>query len=651
MADEGSAEKLAIDLEARVTDLEKGMVRAQAIANKAYAGLKKGSSSATRQMEADMARSTSFINNALASTSTRMGTFTRSGLGGMTAGFLGAVAPILSVTAALNTARAALSDFDRIGKNAKASGLGAEAFQELAYAAELGGVATETFAKSMEALNRNVGMAAVGKGELVEKLKQLNPQLLANIVATGSQEERLRLVADALEAESDASQKAAIATAVFGDAGVRMVEMLKGGSKALDDTADKARKLGIVVSSDLIARAEELNDEFTTATRVMDMQFKQVLIDLAPLLIGTAQLAGGLAWAIRQVVDAFKELDMKSTAGLAERQATIKDLLSRNAGTAAQVDSAGFIVPGSPMSVGIPAEQVAQLEAELAAIEAVLETRRKLDEARNAPLVVPPGGGGGGSVGGSSEDKAAQIIAALEAERAAIGLTAVEVEKLSVLRQAGADATDIQKQRIIELVQAINDEQAAAEIRASTEGPFEVMTAQLDELEGLLARGAISWDEYGQAAMRARAMAAGEALAMVGQITGAMTQLFEDNKALQLANVGVNTAAGVAKTLADYGGTPWGWAAVAGVVASGAAQAAAIMGARPGSSSAAGAAANTGAAVAAAPQQARQIGGTVVINGDSFGPSHIEGVINQITDMVNADGAANLVLAIERARR
>src|SRR5690606_36089261 len=112
------------------------------------------------------------------------------------------------------------------------------------------------------------------------------------------QEARIRLVADAIDRETDASRKAALAAAAFGDSGTRMVEMLKGGATALDDTSNKARALGIVIDRELIARGEALNDEFATATRVMDLEFKKALIDLAPALIATAQLAGAVARGI-----------------------------------------------------------------------------------------------------------------------------------------------------------------------------------------------------------------------------------------------------------------------------------------------------------------------------------------------------------------
>jgi len=60
--------------------------------------------------------------------------------------------------------------------------------------------------------------------------------------------------------------------------------------------------------------------------------------------------------------------------------------------------------------------------------------------------------------------------------------------------------------------------------------------------------------------------------------------MFKDNKAFAIANAVVNTAEAVTKTLAQYGATPWGFAAAGVAAASGAAQIAAILSSNKGSS-------------------------------------------------------------------
>lgn len=86
MAAEGDVERLVVLLEARIRDFEKNLQKASGTADRTFAQMRRDSRSATQQMEADMARSTSRINQMLASTSTRIGAYGKSMAVGLAAG-------------------------------------------------------------------------------------------------------------------------------------------------------------------------------------------------------------------------------------------------------------------------------------------------------------------------------------------------------------------------------------------------------------------------------------------------------------------------------------------------------------------------------------------------------------------------------------
>lgn len=69
----GDEERLIVLLEAKVRDFEKNLQKASGTADRNFNRMRKNSRSATQQMEADMVRSTTRINQALASTSTQIG--------------------------------------------------------------------------------------------------------------------------------------------------------------------------------------------------------------------------------------------------------------------------------------------------------------------------------------------------------------------------------------------------------------------------------------------------------------------------------------------------------------------------------------------------------------------------------------------------
>src|SRR5690606_12457921 len=185
--------------------------------------------------------------------------------------------------------------------------------------------------------------------------------------------------------------KAAIASAVFGDAGVRMVEVLKGGSAALDETARKARSLGLVVDSHLIARAETLNDEFATATRIIDLNFKQALVNLAPVLATIAKATSILAGDIRRLVDSMLSLENQSNISLEAQMRSLGlerlDSEKRILELRREQDGLGYFDAGRRAVIE---QAVAGLEKRMAGIAAEEQKIMQVLEGRNVTTQPPP---------------------------------------------------------------------------------------------------------------------------------------------------------------------------------------------------------------------------------------------------------------------
>ncbi len=421
------SKKLTVDVIARIDKLEKGMARASQVTNRQFSAI-----------ESRAKRFDGVMNNVGA------GAF-----GAFTKGAFGLLAPILGVAAAVNTAKDAMKEFGDIADSAKAAGLDSEFFQGLAYQAGLGGVAIDALSTSLATFNRNSGLAVVNKGKMAAALKALNPELLANIQAATSQDERVRLAADAIAKAGTASERAALSVALFGDAGAKLADVFSGGSNAIAAMANEAKGLGLIIDRDLIAKADELGDKFDTATKVMDLQFKQALIDLAPFLIGTAKLAGDLAAAVNFLSESMQGLADRSTSRLQDDFDALANLKNNQA--------TGSIVPvlpgqrgygGNPDAVAVGQQA---LDQQMADIQAELR-RRAINQLRigltqqQAPVAGPDDGAGSGSAStrNAAADAAirqAQAIADLvdqygfEGEQ--LGRNAQEQELYNALRQAG----------------------------------------------------------------------------------------------------------------------------------------------------------------------------------------------------------------------
>jgi hypothetical protein len=566
MANEGDAERLVVLLEARIRDFEKNMKKAEGTADGSYRRMRQGSRSATRQMEQDMVRSTSRINQALATTSARIGVFGKS----FAAGLVGPVAGLLSVTAAINGTRAALEKFDGIAKMAKASGLDGEFFQGLAYHAKLGGVEVNELSASLNAFAKNAGMAAIGKGELVEKLKLLNPELLENIKLATSQEERIKLVADALAKETDASKRAALAAAAFGDAGVRMVEVFKDGASAIDTTVQKARALGIVVDREILASAEKLNDEFSTVVEIVDIKLKTALVNLGPVLVYLAGLVADIAADLQRLMNPDEWIPM--LAGTTAAESRMRKLLDelRTEQNASNMNDALGISYGTG----------------------------GIHEAMMGEGSMSSNGIGAGAIGRDLEQIfGVKLGGNLKAPTTPI-IDTGEIDKV------GTSIEDMSKRSI----------------------------GAIDQLRNSTELGQLAFMGLGKSAQAAADMSAESILGSVGQITGILAGAFEDNKALQAANVVVDTAAGIMKAYSQGGMFAAPMAVAIG--AAGAAQLGAIMSAQPGSASIASPEAS---APAAAPQQqARSI--MINLQGDTFSGSGAKSLLERLNDELRVDG-------------
>jgi hypothetical protein len=228
----------------------------------------------------------------------------------------GALVAGLGFSKLINDTKEALTEFDALAKQADTTGLGTDFYQTMQLAAEEAGVAQNTLNSVMIAFVKSVGEAKAGIGPLVGGLKVLDGELLAAIKSADNQEDALRIVADALQNAKTATDRARIANAAFSGSGIVMERVLKQGSAGLDETAAKARRLGIIIEESLLRTSEKLANDYGVAAMSIDRQFKRSLIDLAPWIVSSADAVAGLARALPALSEAGRDVGDMSTMGL-----------------------------------------------------------------------------------------------------------------------------------------------------------------------------------------------------------------------------------------------------------------------------------------------------------------------------------------------
>lgn len=213
--------------------------------------------------------------------------------------------PLLAVGAAVAGAvagitaglKSAIDTADEMGKAAQKFGVPVEALSALSHAAELADVSLETLGTGLRKLSQSMVKDADG-------FKQLGINIRDAAGNLRSTEDVFTDLAEAFSRMPDGAQKTALAVELLGRSGAELIPLLNSGSAGLKAMTEEARKLGLVITKETAAGAEQFNDNLTRLGAFMRGVFLQVVAKLAPLL---ADLSNSL-------FDLAKNSDLSSIA-------------------------------------------------------------------------------------------------------------------------------------------------------------------------------------------------------------------------------------------------------------------------------------------------------------------------------------------------
>lgn len=266
-------ERLIVSLEARIRDFEKNMAKAERRGSNTYRGLAHRSKSATTAMERDMIGATGRINQALASTSSRIGSFGKAFAG--TAVAVGMAA----ITRGAVQAVGAVADLDR---QARRAGVSVEAFQELKFVGEQNRIEVDAMTDGLKELQlRADEFVVTGKGPAAEAFQRLGYRA-EDLKRSLEDPKELFLDLIGRMEEFDDAARIRIGDEIFGGtAGERFVELVGRGEGALRSTIQAARDAGIVMDAELIEKAAELDRKFSALQARASAFFKEIVIGIA----------------------------------------------------------------------------------------------------------------------------------------------------------------------------------------------------------------------------------------------------------------------------------------------------------------------------------------------------------------------------------
>ena len=249
---------------------------------------------------------------------------------------LAGAAAIASAGALFGLAKSVADVADNARKTAQSVGLTTEVFQELAFAAELGGVKQEELAGSLRLLARNALDASRGSETTARAFRELGVEITdvqGNLRPT---ESILLDIADVFKDLPDGPKKTGLALEILGRSGSKLIPTLNQGALAMVELGEEARRSGAIISDEMAQDAEEMNDSLVRARKAVFGVTAAVGKELFPIIQNIALAFRD--WAVENrelivqrlhvVVDLAKEAVRGAFIATRQFVVTLRDLVT-----------------------------------------------------------------------------------------------------------------------------------------------------------------------------------------------------------------------------------------------------------------------------------------------------------------------------------
>ena len=228
---------------------------------------------------------------------------------------------------------------DSLDKMSARLGISAVKLQEWSFAATHAGAAPEDLEDALKDLSEKIAEVAGGDtGDAAQLFSALGISVKDASGKIRPASDIFEEVADAIQRNEDPALRTKMAMVLMGDSGRKLIPMLSGGSKGLDDAAARARKFGLVLSNDAVKAAADMTDHLNDMRACIGAVVNMIGARLAPIIIRVADRFRDLAVANREVfgekfekvarsfVATFEKIDFE---GLASGILTIADYALR----------------------------------------------------------------------------------------------------------------------------------------------------------------------------------------------------------------------------------------------------------------------------------------------------------------------------------
>lgn len=197
--------------------------------------------------------------------------------------FRGAMAGAAGAAGAGLLIKSQLEAADSIAKVADSIGISTTALQEYRFMADRSGVATTMLDNGLGAFSKRLGELKAGTGSLYGFLKKNNEALAEQLAATTSTDQALAIFLDHLGQIENQADKTALSAAAFSrTAGIKMTNLVKGGSAGLAGMRKEFEDLGLAIDEKYLREAEAAVDSFTNLEYLIRARLMGSIVALAP---------------------------------------------------------------------------------------------------------------------------------------------------------------------------------------------------------------------------------------------------------------------------------------------------------------------------------------------------------------------------------
>lgn len=443
------------------------------------------------------------------------------------------------VTGIALVVRHMINEADKMGGMSSQIGVAVDQLSALKYAAEQSDVSFEVLTQSLTKLNVALGAVAGGNAENNPATLAFNALGIAAYDTSGKLKTAdvvLSEVATKFASYKDGANKAAIATALFGEQGVKLTPMLNRGAAGIESLKKEAQALGIVIDADTARAAKEFNEvlaRLQASGQGVALQLGKRLLPDMKLLAQAMETATRDGGTMDTVLDGVA-LTFKGIATGALVTAANITMMGGSIKSVVQF-ARDFVSVGLDQAMKNQAANALELAKTLQGMKAAVEGMW--------------GGKNDGPIPSDLAKKAEDVPKALAPAMKA-------AEDLSAQFAAGRAAA----RAMLDDILSSPTEDVATKIAAVTQAAKD---------------GTITFAELGRTMKQVMADQANLMDAVVAQATSAATSLFTDNKGVAIASALINTYMAITKALASAP-PPYSYALAAATAAQGFAQVKAI---------------------------------------------------------------------------